>query len=255
MKKTTALKAARRSLKRARKAALETRRDSSDHEELHRFRVALRRLIVFLRDYDELLGLPESIRSKLRKALKETGAVRDAQVERLWLEHSPFKRSGIGREIPALDKGLWRRFDKAAARLDRALEDVDIGRRTFRKASLRAARRRLRRLKRRLAGLKARPSGRALHRARISVKHLRYLLESLDELPDGMPAIAALMRLQSTLGAIHDREVLTEHFAPLVRDRERGAAAYEAVQRLRREWRTLLKRANAQRALLFQARA
>lgn len=246
MTSTNGAEAIRHALKRARNAALELRADPHDEKELHRFRVALRRLTVYLREYAELLGIPESIRRKFRGTLRKTGPTRDRQVERRWLAASPLARSGIRLKIPSLAPTLWPRFEKAAARLERALASADAGRQCLRKAALRAAWRRHRQLKRRLARLDSRPRGHALHKTRISIKRLRYILETLDDPPAGLPAPAALKRLQTTLGDIHDRDVMAGNLSELVQKGGSAAVAARAAARLKREKHTLLRRAKTQ---------
>jgi CHAD domain-containing protein len=69
-------------------------------------------------------------------------------------------------------------------------------------------RKRLTKLEERLEAAKERPTPRAMHRARISVKQVRYLLELAPSLPRRVEArIADLKSLQASLGELHDVDV------------------------------------------------
>lgn len=63
------------------------------------------------------------------------------------------------------------------------------------------------------------------HQARIAAKRLRYVLEPVAKiLPDGAELLAALQRLQDTLGELHDTRVLAQELAAAISD----AAAADA---------------------------
>ena len=55
------------------------------------------------------------------------------------------------------------------------------------------------------------------HRARIAVKHLRYLLEPVSEIvPGAQPLVKDLAKLQDDLGALHDAQIFGSGIARLL---------------------------------------
>jgi CHAD domain-containing protein len=68
------------------KAARRARHDPLDIEALHRFRIAVRRLIVSIKVVEKSCGVPAKLRKRLRWALRETGPRRDEHIMALWLQ-------------------------------------------------------------------------------------------------------------------------------------------------------------------------
>jgi len=207
---------------------------------LHDFRVALRRLRTWLRAFglelDDTVG--RGTLRRLRRLSRRTGQARDLEVQLLWLTHptvrlGPLASSAAGTlaarlqveqaaalaralelisgELPGagrkLDKQLRRyevRVQLEAERHDPTMA-VILGR-LLRKgaAEVRAA----------LGKVTAPDRALEAHQARLAVKHLRYLLESLGEVyRGGERAAGRLASLQDALGVLHDRHVLLDRVA------------------------------------------
>jgi CHAD domain-containing protein len=173
---------------------------------IHEMRVAVRRLRASLR-LARLRGLDPAVKN-LQDAL---GEVRDLQLQLAWLR---------GRDA-ALARAVAARLREAEGSLDRALErwrartlPALLGAEAHahgvhRKRLEKVLRKALRRLEERLEVARKRPSPRSLHRARISVKQVRYLIEvGKDALPrKDVRIIADLKPLQASLGELHDADV------------------------------------------------
>jgi len=173
---------------------------------VHQARVTARKLRASLR----ILRVRE-----LDPAVKELqdalGQVRDLQLQVAWLR---------GRDA-ALFQARERKLRTAERALDRALQQwnsrtvpallqasEDARQPPPRKLS-KILRKRLERLEERLEAARKRPTTKALHRARISVKQIRYLLQvAKDALPKKALRLEAdLKSLQASLGELHDADV------------------------------------------------
>jgi CHAD domain-containing protein len=215
--------------------------DGGDRRGLHAFRVALRRARVTVRAYapGTTVVRPKDAR-RLRTLGRATSAGRDADVLLSLLAR-------LRRCLPADDRAALRPLRRRLRRDRRAADGADP-------ATLRAAFRSVRRkLQRRLgrgeadavvtlgAALGAQlmddgarlgdalatlhGSGRpdAVHRARLIVKRLRYLLMPVAaELADGPRLVDTLAALQTALGDVHDLDVL--HAALTAEAAPRGPA-------------------------------
>jgi CHAD domain-containing protein len=227
--------------------------DPEDPEALHDFRVALRRLRSCLRAYRDVLGdaLSKKHLRRLRRLGRATNAGREAEVALAWVE----KRLGRVRrgQRPALEalagelreakaaaysrvKGeVVEDYRRLAAGLRRRLAAyeiaVDLTREETPPTLAAAVGPRLRDHASRLAadlGAVTAPDDAQLHRARISGKRLRYLLEPLRaELEPVAALLERLKRLQDLLGELHDLQVL----GGLVAERLASAAAERARAR------------------------
>jgi CHAD domain-containing protein len=209
------------------------------NEEVHDFRVALRRLRSWLRAAGDLLNdsLPKRDRSALRRIARRAGAARDAQVEWQWLTNP-----GVPFSAPAARAARWlagRRlavYADARVRLQRraAAEWPELA------ASVAAALaqatapagappeslgahlaevmdRHLQIAHAALDRIEHRTQVKLIHNARIEVKRLRYLVESVDAHgPAGVRALRHLRQLQDTLGELHDAHVITLQLNPLL---------------------------------------
>jgi len=207
---------------------------------LHDFRVALRRLRTWLRAFgpelDDTVG--RGTLRRLRRLSRRTGKARDLEVQLLWLGR-PTARLGPLASGAAAALALRLRREQALA-LAKALEDVagelpGAGRKLDRqlrryevRVPINAERHdptmaaRLGRLLREgalqvretLGQVNAAEQATEAHHARLAVKHLRYLLESLGDLHRGAPGAALrLAALQDALGVLHDRHVLLDRVA------------------------------------------
>ena len=206
-------------------------RDDEDPECLHRFRVALRRSRALLGELKDCL-VPElaEFRHRLAAIARGTNACRDADVFLALLPEwsgvlPDFLQPGLGR----LEAILRQRRQSAHAEVMDLLQSAEYrsvkqawhhwlaqpaeawfvtdGRLPLSKALEPRIRRRLRKLRRRLAAVTDETPAQDLHRLRIQVKKLRYLLEfQAAESDDGRrgDAIAGLKRLQNVLGRHHD---------------------------------------------------
>ena len=231
----------------AAEAARRARRDPRGTDALHRFRIGVRRLAVNVKAVEKTCGVPPKLRRRLRRVLRATGPRRDRQVSALWLDDfargSRARADGARALAEKLSRGSapgpgpreWLAFERTLKRLRRALEKG-----LLKKAELRRGRRRLvkkewRRLARRLRQLDRGGGAPALHRARIAVKKLRYLSESMDAFPRGVPAPRDLRRLQRALGEAHDRDVIADAVAAVAGSPGLRAAARRALRQLKRE--------------------
>ena len=206
-------------------------RDDEDPECLHRFRVALRRSRALLGELKDCL-VPElaGFRHRLAAVARGTNACRDADVFLALLPEwsgvlPDFLQPGLGRleailrqrrqsahaEVVALLQGAEYRSVKQVWHhwLAQPAEAwfVTDARLPLSKALEPRIRRRLRKLRRRLAAVTDETPAQDLHRLRIQVKKLRYLLEFQAAESDddrSAEAIAGLKRLQNVLGRHHD---------------------------------------------------
>lgn len=237
------------------------------NEEVHDFRVSLRRLRSWIRGVDGLLDtLPRRERSALRRFARRAGAARDAQVEWQWLTapHEPFS-------APAARAARWlaeaRRRDYAAARDDlqqrtaerwpalaAALAEALAPSGDTPPAAIGAAPTKT--LGAFLAPVMAahvvaaaaaldriehRDQVKVIHRARIEVKRLRYLVEAVEDASANTRearALRHLRALQDALGELHDAHVIMEQLAPWLvprrgRKRPAGRPALRDLRALR----------------------
>lgn len=230
---------ARERLRRALNAAPE-RLEPPTQDALHDFRVALRRLRTWLRAWypqlDDTVG--RGTLRRLRRISRGTGRARDLEVQLDWLAQ-PTVRLGplaehaagalaeriqaeytdalavafelVAGQLPRagnkLDKQL--RQYEVKVRLDTSREDPSMAVVTGRLLREGASE-----IRTTLANAAAPDHAAEAHRARLAVKHLRYLLESLGENPRGVAGAAArLATLQDALGLLHDRHVLLDRVA------------------------------------------
>ena len=224
----------------------------SKPEALHNYRVALRRLRSCLRGYARELRSSVTGRTLrgLRRLADATRASRDLEVHRAWLAGQgegldAVERAGVawlaGRlEAAARDAreamlgADTRRFPRLHLRLRRELRTVRLTihldesrrRRTMASVAARQIGKAALRLRRRLGRIHGYVDARAIHRARIAAKHLRYLLEPWVLLVPGAPeTLDRLKALQDTFGDIHDAHVFADELSDLLLEAwQRGAA-------------------------------
>lgn len=207
--------------------------DPHDHEALHDFRVALRRLRSWLRAFDDALGLAfgAQVKRRLNALAGATGESRDLQVHVQWLESlrdqlDSRERTGVDRLLGELHK----RKSSADARLARVLDRryASLRDRVKDQCSTFTAHvrhdtkpetwlgtvaselieKRLAKMCRALDGVHSIRSQRPAHEARIAEKRLRYLLEPLrGDVPSLALLVERLAVLQDVLGDMHDADV------------------------------------------------
>jgi len=202
-----------------------------EKEAVHQMRVAARRLRAALR----LLKLRE-LEPAVKRLQDALGGVRDLQLQVDWLEG---RDAGLHRarkaELRKAEQALQRQLRTWRARtlpalLGAAADDSSPSARTAAKQ----LRKRLDRLEERLERAQARLTPKALHRARISVKGVRYLLEvAKDSLPRKAAALESdLKTLQATLGELHDVDVrigLIKRNRRLLRDQKEARAQLSKI--------------------------
>jgi CHAD domain-containing protein len=187
---------------------------------VHDARVACRRVRA---------GLRLSGRRDLDAGVKELqdalGKVRDLQLQVVWFEE---RDEDLRRRRAALcakaEKALQLALRRWHGRTLPALISLDA-KAVSRGHARKVVRKRVGRLGERLEAARARPSPPALHRARISVKQVRYLIElSESALPRKVVALSRdLKTLQASLGELHDTDVrvaLLERKPALLREQQ-----------------------------------
>jgi CHAD domain-containing protein len=216
--------------------------DPLDRDALHDFRVGLRRLRSVIRAYrTELEGsVSRKMQRQLRDLARTTNDDRDLEVQLAWLEQQ------AGRQGPEDIRGFFwlagrlegrqqrtraratgnlvRRYAKAADKLRSGLGILQIelatsqGERpaTFREVTGGLVRQQVTRVREDLARIRDSSDAEQVHRTRISLKRLRYLLEPIAR---GNRRAGALVRrfkeAQDLLGEYHDMHVLSAAIASL----------------------------------------
>jgi CHAD domain-containing protein len=231
--------------------------DPSDTEALHDFRVGLRRLRSCLRAYKEVLAgsVPKKLARRLRRLAAATGPGRDTEVQIEWLRSrgkhlARGHRAGLAWLLGRLDERMRAAYGELTGHLGASFPDLEKEIRqhlsTYRTevhlgtdgphpslGDVTAAilREQLKDLEDHLAQVKRAGDEKEAHRARISAKRLRYLLEPFVEgtenLPGAAPLVKRLKSFQDLLGELHDAHVLESGLAGAVE-----AAATERARRL-----------------------
>lgn len=237
------------------------------NEEVHGFRVALRRLRSWLRASGDLLrrDVSRDARADLRRMARRAGAARDAQVQWKWLTSpaaplgTPATRAAqwlaaermtlYASERERLQRRVTEQWPRLAATLASTLASTlatklsmspttsPVASQAARNAAqpperegtlaqqlapalahdLELARRALDRIEHHTQVA-------LIHRARIKVKRLRYLLEALEHRsPHRTRALRQLRLLQEALGELHDAHQMSFLLLPLLAPRRRGA--------------------------------
>ena len=232
-------------------AIIEQKEPALPHEDaVHDARVACRRVRAALR----LLGLRELDRpvKDLQDAL---GDVRDLQLQVDWFrsrdERLHRQRAALARKATKALSAAVRRWHVRTLPL---LLQADITRPSARRIR-KVLRKRFEKLDQRLEVARARPTPRAMHRARISVKQVRYLLElAAPQLPGRVAArISDLKSLQASLGELHDVDVrigLLRGRRALLREEQEARARLLRISLAQlRRWHQQDLAARARRAL------
>jgi CHAD domain-containing protein len=214
--------------------------DARDAEALHDFRVGLRRLRSCTRAYRSQLegSVTKKMRRRLRKLTLATNAGRDTEVHLDWLRLQG-DRVGAedvqglfwligrleGRKGETIDPAtaeVGRRFEKAATQFRRRLGTlrVEIGsgpekrQLTFGQATGELIQQQATQLGEALEQVHEAANFKEGHRARISIKRLRYLLEPVARRASRVRSLVTrLKEAQDVLGTMHDMHVLSEEIA------------------------------------------
>ncbi|MEP7002425.1 MAG: CHAD domain-containing protein [bacterium] len=216
---------------------------------LHDFRVANRRLRSWLRTFRP--SLRDAVAGRHRRRLSAiadaTNGARDATVHLEWLHDERRALTGTERvgdtflrkrlraeHKGAVDAALAAAadFDTIAAKLHRrlgaSLEEAQEHEDAIHFSAVLAehVREQSDAMREHLAGIREFSDIDAIHRARISAKRLRYLIEPAEEAVSGGGAILeTLKELQDALGSLHDVHVFSQE---LVTAAEEGAAKQAA---------------------------
>lgn len=234
--------------------------DAADWEAVHDFRVAIRRLRTILRTYSSSLGIDDAIQRRLRELAAKTNDIRDAEAHVEWLERaqveielSEEQRESLPRLLVEVRSAATRPPDlTAAARL--ALSDAATAvhasapdtnvtlegvQTTFGEATSTVVRAAAGRLGRRLSRIQRLEDVRAIHKARLAGKRLRYVLEPLAlDVPEIEAVLLRLRELQDILGELHDLSGLAarvDREAPVLRSLIETRMA-ELFDRVTSEW-------------------
>ncbi len=227
-------------------AARERLKDEDDAKALHDFRVALRRLRSCLRAYDDLLrdSVPRKLARRLKRLAGATGPGRDAEVQLEWLRGRSShlgsqQRQGHAWMVARLHGRMRDAYGDLLQEVDRHFPDLgaDLRRHlsvyrtkvflgagappstlgTLGKVTARILRDQVADLEGHLAAVKQADDQEEAHRARISAKRVRYLLEPFaEELPEADPVIKRFKALQDLLGDLHDSHVLENELADAI---------------------------------------
>jgi CHAD domain-containing protein len=196
-------------------------REDWDEDSVHDLRVALRRCRTMAEALSQVN--PDSGWRKIKKSSRDVfrvlGELRDTQVERSWVKRlAPPKESFRMHLLRVLSTRERMERGTAAKELERfgLKEWKKLSRKLERKARLfplesvvfqRLALARLQEAVELFARARKSRSGAAWHRARIGLKHFRYIAENF--LPRHYAAVTAdVKRVQDLLGEIHDLDVL-----------------------------------------------
>jgi len=230
---------------------LENPEDTEDTEALHDFRVALRRLRSCLKAYAEPLAgsVPKKLARRLRRLAQATGPGRDTEVQMDWLrgrsKHlSSAHRAGLAWQLARLQERLHEAYGdllhevaaefpgletKLRQRLSVYQTEVHLDAGgpspSFGHVTAAILREQVADLEDRLARVRAPEDEEEAHRARISAKRLRYLVEPFtDEIPGAAPLVKSLKGFQDLLGELHDAHVLEAELSTAVETAAAGRA-------------------------------
>lgn len=198
--------------------------DGSDLEALHDFRVAVRRLRTWLQGFKSVLAVRRRTRRRLKSLARATNAARDAEVALAWLDAKAAHLGAterralnmLNRELAAgleeTNKRLGTRIDrcwkKTARGLRRELMDRSPERGVSERfgqiwadaleAAIKFAAERRRQASREC-------TAKRVHRYRIALKRVRYLLEPAEPaFADARAAVKQAKRYQNRAGSIND---------------------------------------------------
>jgi len=214
--------------------------DSSDSEALHDFRVGLRRLRSCLQAYRACLkeNVPKKLARKLRRLARSTGPGRDMEVQIEWLRDrkpqlAPHHRAALAWLLGRLEQRMRGAYAKMNAEVDRDFAEIEQELRarlsvrrieihlgaaaplaTLGEATAGILRRQVAELEDHIGHIEDAGDEKTAHRARISAKRVRYLLEPfVDEIPHAGAVVKRFKVLQDLLGELHDAHVLARELA------------------------------------------
>ncbi len=217
-------------------AACERLENPADDEALHDFRVAVRRLRTHIEAHRAQLTKrrADKISQELRDLVSTTGALRDLEVQRDWLERlachkstPKLQREGLGlalkdlgdSDAAAANASVPHQITRQFAKIGRYFKVEPGGKPSSGKSVYRGERlstitarailKHAAALRRHLSKLRTVNDVKPTHRARLAVKRLRYLIEPLEKLVPGTPKIVRdLKQMQDRLGDLRDLQIL-----------------------------------------------
>ena len=251
--------------------------DPQDAEALHDFRVGLRRLRSCIRAYRVPLkgSKTKQLEQRLRELTEGTNAGRDMEVHLAWLRKQgeqlgPEDTQGLswligrleGRKYETLGSattGVGRRFIKTAAKFRPRLATlrIEVGadhpeKPSFGRVTGELVQQQVTRLAGDLERVHQAADIEEVHRARIGIKRLRYLLEPVARrVSGGRGLIARLKEAQDLLGTLHDVHLLSEEIASSIA--VFAGSPPDQVSGPQRGLRTLERIASEEAAATFQA--
>ena len=213
--------------------------DPQDAEALHDFRVGLRRLRSCIRAYRAQLkgSKTKQLEQRLRELTEGTNAGRDTEVHLTWLRKQgeqlgPEDTQGVSWLIGRLEgrkyetrgsvtTGVGRQFLKTATKFRPRLATlrIEVGadhpeKPSFGQVTGELVQQHVTRLARDLERVHQAADIKEVHRARIGIKRLRYMLEPVARrVSGGRGLIARLKEAQDLLGTLHDVHLLSEEIA------------------------------------------
>jgi CHAD domain-containing protein len=211
----------RKNMLKARRIWLEhvsnTASDCQNTEALHNLRVEMRRLRVWLHQTHGLIRTRSQARQQLKQWAQGSNTGRDLEVMLGLLQHASIE---IDSESPAISLTLENKnLKELIAKQPSALKPKT---RTYTQSGKKIsfaiwlAERLSSELEKTLSFLKE--DDETLHKARIHIKHMRYLIEpvSLSGLISAQPALIQLKMMQTRLGDMHDLFVLRQKLPSLL---------------------------------------
>lgn len=204
---------------------------------LHAFRVGVRRLRTCLRSYQRSMGSKRTkkLTKRLGRVTEATNAGRDSQVHIQWLKRqldqpdlSALERTGARVMLdeyetrmhkeqqrgiaPAVE--LMRKLDKPLRKqLNRRVSSKNKSskRPSFARALGRMLDKQFAKLENRFSQCHSVDDREPAHRARLTAKRLRYLIEPVRrQVPDGGEVVQQFKAIQDQIGQLHDLQVLEQ---------------------------------------------
>jgi CHAD domain-containing protein len=220
-----------------------------DPRGLHAFRVAIRRLRSLLCAYRPSLGRAagRKVRRQLRDLTRVTSTARDGDVEinwllsqrdtllkderpgHVWLLRRLQTRKRLG--YATVRRELGRAFASAAQLVEKRIDGINKpSKAPFRTTFVGLLEPAVTEMRERLASILGANDQENIHRSRIGIKRLRYLIEPLrGELAEARCLGRSLRQLQRLLGGLHDMQVLEAEIAQAIEE-----AATEKARRQHR---------------------
>jgi len=212
--------------------------DESDAEALHDFRVAVRQLRTFIREYRDYLPINKKYRRALRDLARNTSDVRDLEVlvellqsEKklpalscniaidLLLETLNAKLAKLYKPLRLLEVRRWKSLRKSLVRHIKAVRQKTNCGYSFLDVTRNRISELTDTLEQELSGLYSSHDDHLSHNARITGKQLRYLIEPLQREKDRAVGIVAELKIvQDALGDYHDAFVLLQHIESSIYD-------------------------------------